>query len=134
MTGCIQIVTLTATRAEADHIAARLVEDRLAACVQIVGPASSIYRWQDRLERGEEWICLIKTVAERFAGVAAIIRELHSYQLPEIIAMPIMAGSPEYLGLVGGRKRWSARPANPLTRSDEAAGTVILPCGSLSNC
>ena len=110
MSGCIQITTLTGSRDEADQIAARLVADRLAACVQVMGPVSSTYHWQDQLEQSEEWLCSVKTVAERFAAVAAVIRELHSYQLPEIIATPIVAGSPEYLAWVQAETSGPAVP------------------------
>jgi periplasmic divalent cation tolerance protein len=100
MSDCIQVVTLVGDRGAADAIARRLVEERLAACVQIVGPVTSTYRWQGKIEQAEEWMCVIKTVGELFSRVEQSIRQVHSYELPEIIATPIVAGSPAYLAWV----------------------------------
>jgi periplasmic divalent cation tolerance protein len=69
----------------------------LAACVQITGPATSVYRWQGKVESSQEWLCIIKTQASGYPAVEAAIRELHTYQVPEIVAVPIVAGSAEYL-------------------------------------
>jgi periplasmic divalent cation tolerance protein len=110
MSDFLQVITLVGDRKAADAIATRLVADRLAACVQIVGPVSSAYHWQGRLEHSEEWMCVIKSTVERFAGVETAIRELHPYDLPEIIATPIVAGSREYLAWIRAE---TARPADP---------------------
>jgi len=93
----IQIITTTEKRAEAEIIAALLVESGLAACVQIVGPITSTYSWKGRVETAEEWQCLIKTRADLFGEVERSIKSAHSYETPEIIALPIKAGSREYL-------------------------------------
>jgi periplasmic divalent cation tolerance protein len=93
----IQVQTTTATRADAERIAAALVERRLAACVQISGPIRSCYRWQDAIETAEEWLCAAKTTRAAYARVEQAICELHPYDEPEIIAVPIVAGSPGYL-------------------------------------
>ena len=93
----LQITSATANREEAERLAAALVERRLAACVQILGPIRSVYRWQGNVDQADEWLCLIKTTRERYAAVEAAIRELHSYDFPEIIATPIVAGSDGYL-------------------------------------
>ena len=95
--GFLQVTTISGSREEADRIATTLVDRSLAACVQIVGPIRSVYRWQGQIEHGEEWLCQIKTTREQYAPVEAAIRELHSYDCPEIIAMPIIAGSAAYL-------------------------------------
>jgi len=92
-----QITTTAGSREEADRIATTLVDRRLAGCVQIVGPIRSVYRWQGEIEHSEEWLCQIKTTREQYAAVEAAIRELHSYDCPEIIATPIVAGSAAYL-------------------------------------
>ncbi|MCE9546542.1 MAG: divalent-cation tolerance protein CutA [Planctomycetia bacterium] len=97
MSELLHVTTTTAGQDEAERIAACLVERRLAACVQIQGPIKSTYRWQGRIERAEEWQVTIKTSRERFAEVVTAIGELHSYQLPEIVATPVVDGSPEYL-------------------------------------
>jgi periplasmic divalent cation tolerance protein len=93
-----QIVLCTAgSEEEARKIARHLVERRLAACVNIVPQITSIYHWQGRIEEGREWLLLIKTSSEMFGRVQAVIRELHSYELPECIAVDIADGSSEYL-------------------------------------
>ncbi len=93
----IQVVTTTSTQDEARAIAGALVEQRLAACVQIVGPIESIYRWQGNVETAAEWQCWIKTRRELFAQIEQQIRKLHSYDLPEILAVPVVNGSETYL-------------------------------------
>jgi periplasmic divalent cation tolerance protein len=82
---------------EARKIARHLVEQRLAACVNIVPRMESIYRWQGKLESSGEWLLLIKTTVERFPAVRDAIRDLHSYELPECIAISIEDGSSGYL-------------------------------------
>jgi periplasmic divalent cation tolerance protein len=96
----VQVVTTTALREEAERIARELVEARLAACVQIVGPILSTYRWQGKIETGEEWQCWAKTRGELFARVEEAIRRIHPYEVPEIIAVPVVAGSAKYLAWV----------------------------------
>ncbi|HVO52813.1 MAG TPA: divalent-cation tolerance protein CutA [Solirubrobacterales bacterium] len=98
MTECVQVLTTASSEEEAERIAAALLERRLAACVQVVGPIVSHYRWQGAVEREREWQCLAKTTLARFSEVEEAIRELHSYEEPEIVATPIVAGSPGYLG------------------------------------
>ncbi len=97
--GCeyLQVLTTTGSREEAGAIAAALIERRLAACVQISGPVASIYRWRGAIENAEEWHCRAKTAASHWDAVEAAIRELHSYDEPEIVATPIVAGSADYL-------------------------------------
>ena len=97
MADIIQIVTTTDRKDLAERIGQSLVDRRLAACVQIVGPIRSIYRWQGETESAEEWQCWIKTTRERFAAVEQAIRELHTYAVPEILAMPVVAGNAAYL-------------------------------------
>jgi periplasmic divalent cation tolerance protein len=93
----LQVLTTAGSREQAGAIAAALVERRLAACVQISGPIASIYRWRGAIENAEEWHCLAKTAASHLDAVETAIRELHSYDQPEIIATPIVAGSAGYL-------------------------------------
>jgi periplasmic divalent cation tolerance protein len=93
----LQVTTAAGSEEEAERIGAVLVERRLAACVQVIGPISSRYRWQGAVEEAREWMCVAKTSAARYAEVEAAIRDLHSYDEPEIIATPIVAGSPSYL-------------------------------------
>ncbi len=100
MTDHLQVLTTIDSEEAAERIAAALVERRLAACVQVVGPISSTYRWQGEVERAREWTCVAKTAAERYPEVEAAIRELHPYEEPEIVATPIVAGSAGYLSWI----------------------------------
>jgi|SRR5437764_9592219 len=91
------VLSTAGSREEAEKIAHALVERRLAACVNIVSPIHSVYRWQGKVETAAEHLLLVKTTAEQFGSVAKAIRELHSYDLPECIQLPIDNGSKEYL-------------------------------------
>ncbi len=91
------MVTTTDDRDNAQSIARVLVELKLAACVQILGPITSTYRWEGAVETAEEWQCLIKTRRDRLGDVEDVIRSLHPYDIPEIIAMPIVGGDLDYL-------------------------------------
>jgi periplasmic divalent cation tolerance protein len=97
MKSYIQISTTTETKEQAQKIAQYLVETRLAACVQITGPITSIYRWKGKVENTKEWLCLVKTQDDLFNKVEAAIKSQHFYETPEIIAVPIVKGSKEYL-------------------------------------
>jgi len=96
-----QIVLTTAgSKEEAQKIASALVEEQLAACVNVVGPISSTYRWHGKVENAEEFLLIIKTTASAYSLVAEAIRRLHSYDLPEIIQLSITDGSAEYLAWI----------------------------------
>lgn len=96
-TDSIQVMTTTDRREVAEEIAREAVSRRLAACVQIVGPIRSIYRWQGAVEEADEWLCLLKTRGELLEELTAFIRGIHPYQVPEIVAVPIVGGNPDYL-------------------------------------
>ncbi len=100
MSDCIQVLTTAGSEEEAGRIAEVLVERRLAACVQVVGPVVSRYRWQGAVEEEREWQCLVKTTRAAYEAVEAAIRKGHSYDEPEIIATPIVAGSAGYLAWI----------------------------------
>jgi periplasmic divalent cation tolerance protein len=100
VTDRIQVQTTAGSEQEAERISAALVERRLAACVQTVGPISSRYRWRGEIENEREWLCLIKSESGRYEEIEAAIREIHSYEEPEILATPIVAGSAGYLAWI----------------------------------
>jgi periplasmic divalent cation tolerance protein len=91
------VLSTTGSQEEARRIGRALVERRLAACVNIIGPIESIYRWQGKVEQAAEFLLLMKTTAERTGELQAALRELHSYEVPECIALDISAGSADYL-------------------------------------
>ena len=94
------VLTTTGTREDAGKIARALVERRLAACVNVVA-IESVYRWKDAVESAEEWLLAIKTTGSALDQVYAAIKELHVYELPECVALPIENGSEEYLAWIG---------------------------------
>jgi periplasmic divalent cation tolerance protein len=105
----LQVQTTTDSRAEAMELARAGVESRLAACAQVAGPVASMYWWDGALERTEEWLVLFKLPADRYDELAAFITEQHSYDEPEIIALPILTGSATYLNWM----REETRPVDP---------------------
>ena len=96
------VLTNLPDRPAAEALAEELVAARLAACVNILAPCRSVYRWQGAIESAAEVPLLIKTSEERFPALAAAIRRRHPYELPEVIALPIVDGLPEYLAWVAG--------------------------------
>ena len=89
-------------RDAATKLARTLVERRLAACVNVLSGCTSVYRWEGAIEHADEVPVLIKTRASRYADVEASIRSLHPYELPEVIAVPVVRGLPDYLEWVAG--------------------------------
>jgi periplasmic divalent cation tolerance protein len=94
------VITNLPDTASARALADALVEARLAACVNILAPCRSVYRWQGKVEDAEEVPLLIKTTAARYAALETAIRKQHPYELPEIVAVPIAHGLPDYLDWV----------------------------------
>lgn len=105
MSDYLLVFCTTDDRHEAEKIAERLVDAELAACVQIVGPMLSVYRWEGAVERAEEWLLLAKTTADSYTDLEAEIAALHSYDVPEIVAVPIARGSEAYLQWLSGSVR-----------------------------
>lgn len=98
MTDCVVVLCTCQSDEEAFRIAETLVDQRLAACVNVLPPIGSIYRWQGSVERAQETLVLIKTTQARFPALRQRIMELHSYDTPEIIALAVIEGSEKYLG------------------------------------
>lgn len=94
------VLTTLPEREAALKLARVLIEKRLAACVNVLSGCTSVYRWEDNLEHAEEVPLLIKTRASRYAELEAAIRSFHPYELPEIIAVPVVEGLADYLGWV----------------------------------
>ena len=106
--GTLLVLTNLPDRAAAERLADTLIEKRVAACVNILAPCRSVYRWKGAVQHDEEYPMLIKTAAERYPDLEAAIRAAHPYELPEIIAVPIERGLPAYL-------EWLAAEAAPGT-------------------
>jgi len=99
------VLTNLPDRAAAERLADMLIANRLAACVNILAPCRSVYRWQGAVQRDEEHPMLIKTTAERYPALEQALREGHPYELPEIIAVPIERGLPAYLDWVAAETK-----------------------------
>jgi periplasmic divalent cation tolerance protein len=93
----LQVFCTTDSREEADVISETLVREGLAACAQITGPITSVYRWKGSVEHAEEWLMMIKTTSEAYEALEAAIIEHHSYETPEVVAVRIEHGSEAYL-------------------------------------
>jgi len=93
----IQVTTTTESKADAQEIADAVVKKRLAACAQVIGPITSTYWWQGKIETAEEWLCAIKSKAALYEELEQTIRAIHPYEELEIIATPIVKGSNGYL-------------------------------------
>jgi len=105
MTDCIVALVTVGSRDDGERIADVLVGEHLAACVNVVGPIRSIYRWENAIQRAEEWLLIVKAQAAQFEALAARVRAVHSYTTPEVIALPITAGSEPYLEWLRGATR-----------------------------
>ncbi|HEX9759285.1 MAG TPA: divalent-cation tolerance protein CutA [Candidatus Acidoferrales bacterium] len=106
MTGKLVVLVTCASRAQARKIARAVVGKRLAACVNIAaGRVESVYRWKGKVERAQEVLLVIKTTRARYAALQREVRRLHSYTTPEVIALPIAAGSKAYLDWVAENSR-----------------------------
>jgi len=93
----IQVFTTVEKREDADRIASEVVRKRVAACAQILGPIRSVYWWKGKVEEAGEWLCVLKTRKNLFPALEKEIKSIHPYDVPEIIALPIVAGSASYL-------------------------------------
>ncbi|MFO7783418.1 MAG: divalent-cation tolerance protein CutA [Desulfatiglandales bacterium] len=93
----LQVVTTTETREHALTVARETVRARAAACAQVIGPITSVFHWKGRIEEAGEYLCVMKTLSETYESLEKTIREFHAYEVPEIIALPIEKGGPDYL-------------------------------------
>jgi periplasmic divalent cation tolerance protein len=97
MSEALIVFVTVPTRADGERIAEALVGERLAACVNVLGPVRSIYRWQGEVCRDDEHLLIIKTTRAHYAELEARVKALHTYDVPEVVALPIEMGSAEYL-------------------------------------
>jgi periplasmic divalent cation tolerance protein len=98
----VVVQTTVGKKADAEEISKRLLEERLVACAQIFGPISSTYWWKGVIENAQEWLCIMKSRASLFDQIEKMVKSLHPYETPELIALPISDGSDEYLEWMEG--------------------------------
>jgi len=113
MNNKILVLSTCGSTQEAERLGRALIEQQLAACVTVLPGARSFYRWQGAIESAEECVLLIKSSAGLFPALTAAIQRLHSYEVPEILAVPIADGSPKYLEWFEGNLRSAAEPGDP---------------------
>jgi len=97
MTDKIVVLTTCDSEEQAEKLARHLVDQRVAACVNVLPKARSIYRWNEKVEEASEWMLLIKSRRDLFAALRSEIQKLHTYEVPELIALPVVDGSEAYL-------------------------------------
>ena len=105
------VLTNLPSREAAEKLADALITERVAACVNILAPCRSVYRWKDEVQHDEEHPVLIKTTRQGYAALEAAMRSAHPYGLPEIIAVPVTAGLPQYLQWVADEVSPTSKPA-----------------------
>lgn len=116
----LTVLTTTDSAEKAEALARGAVEARVAACAQISGPVTSVYRWEGAIETAPEWQVLLKTAAARYDRLEAYIRSVHDYDTPEIIATPVVRGGADYLTWVTAE---TAEPATPPAEPAETDAT-----------
>ncbi|MEE9236149.1 MAG: divalent-cation tolerance protein CutA [Candidatus Acidoferrales bacterium] len=111
MTDKVVVLVACGSGEEAERIARALVEERLAACVNVMQPVRSLYRWQGKVCDEPEVLLSIKTSRPLFDRVRRVVEKLHSYEVPEVVCLPIIDGAPNYLNWLDGALRGEAEPA-----------------------
>ncbi len=119
MTDFIVVLVTAGSAEEGERIAEALVTEELAACVNIVGPVQSIYRWKGEMQRDEERLLVIKSRTALFASLEERVRALHSYETPEVVALPITSGSRLYLDWLLSSTRGAGGGQNPVPSGRE---------------
>ena len=97
MTDYVQVFTTVEKREDGVRITEEVVKKRVAACAQMVGPITSTYWWKGEIEQAEEWLCILKSRKDLYEKLETTIREIHPYDVPEILAVPVVAGNRSYL-------------------------------------
>ncbi|UCB61393.1 MAG: divalent-cation tolerance protein CutA [Candidatus Bathyarchaeota archaeon] len=105
VTDYVQIITAAGSKEDAEKIANALLHDRCAACVQIIGPVTSVYWWNEKVETALEWLCLVKTRRDLYEAVASTVHKHHTYKVPEILAVSVVEGDEAYFAWLDGELR-----------------------------
>ena len=98
MSEYMQVFVTIGDESKAEEIAGKIVEKRLAACVQITGPVTSVYRWEGKMNRDREWLLIFKSSKKLYNELEGEIKRLHTYDVPEILALPVEDGNKDYMG------------------------------------
>ena len=106
----IQVFTTIEKREDARKIAGQAVEKRLAACVQVLGPLTSTFWWENKIDEAEEWLLIMKTRDDLYSELERVIRENHPYEVPEIIATPVVSGHRRYLDWIDREVKTGTNP------------------------
>jgi periplasmic divalent cation tolerance protein len=99
--GYIIVIVTAPSKQEAEKIAQHLLDKRLIACANIIGPVSSVFRWSGKTEHAEEYLLLLKSRKDLFEKLSETVKALHSYEVPEILVLPVVGGSEAYLSWLG---------------------------------
>ena len=102
MTDKIVVLSTCSSAEEAERLARLLVQERLAACVNVAPGLRSFYQWKGAVESAAEWLLIIKSSRERFAALSAALERAHSYEIPEVLALPVVDGAENYLNWLDG--------------------------------
>ena len=97
----ILVYVTCASEAEAIQLGSRMVEEKLAACANLIPGMQSIYRWEGKIQRDQEFVLILKTLSEKLSVMTARVKELHSYEVPCVVALPILGGNVDYLNWLG---------------------------------
>jgi len=97
MNKCVQITVAVKNKREAEKISVMLIRNKLAACVQVLGPVKSVYTWKGKIKKTKEYLCFIKADKKKADKIVKEIKRMHSYKVPEVIVTPIIGGNPDYL-------------------------------------
>jgi len=106
----VRVETTVDTKDGAERVARAVIEHQVAACAQVSGPITSFFRWEGQVQNDEEWMVVIKTTADRLDALTARVLEAHPYDVPEIVAVPVIGGNPDYLDWVREETRAGGTP------------------------
>ncbi|MFH0848896.1 MAG: divalent-cation tolerance protein CutA [archaeon] len=124
MDNYIQVISTVDNEDTAKRIAGRLLEERAVACVQILGPVTSFFWWKGEIQESREWVCLAKGKKEDYDKIEATIKSTHPYDIPEILAIPVLSGNTAYLSWISAETTANTRPQRTLRDAKPATKMI----------